>query len=423
VGAGDRPAVTALEDYGGFADRLRDTGLVTDPWVEGAPRFRARPHVISAGEKAALDGAAEAVAAVHHQLVCRVLEQPSLLDDFFGLTPAQKLMFLAGAPLWHGLARADVFLVDGRPPQVCELNCDTPSGLAEAAVLGRLGDVSPAGDPNARLEARFGRLLETFAASTEVAASGITVGLVYPTELAGDFGLLRLYQDWCQRRGLATVLGSPFNLHATPDGGVGLFGRRCDLLVRHYKTDWWGERRPIWDDEVPYADAEPLAGPLALVLSAVSARRCAVVNPFAAVLPQNKRAMAFLWEEQHRFDAEARAIIRDHVPETVRLERADRAQLRASRAEWVLKSDYGCEGEEVVIGRATDHQAWAACLERALPGRWIAQRYFSARRDDEGLCANHGVFLIGGQAAGLYTRLSAGATDAAALSVPVQVTP
>jgi glutathionylspermidine synthase len=234
---------------------------------------------------------------------------------------------------------------------------------------------------------------------------------------------VRLFEGWCQRRGMQTVLGSPFNLRPAADSGLTLFGRRCDLLLRHYKTDWWGERRPIWDDEAPFPDAEPLSGPLRLVLSALAARRCAVVNPFAAVLPQNKRAMAFLWEEQHRFDAGARAIIRDHVPETVRLERADRARLQAERTAWVLKSDYGCEGEEVVIGRDTDEAAWAECLQRALPGRWIAQRHFTARRDEEGLVANHGVFLIGGRAAGLYTRLSAGATDAAALSVPVEVIP
>jgi hypothetical protein len=418
-----RLAVILTDDYGAFADRLRGTGLVTDPWVEGAPRFRARPHVITAAEKAALDRAAEGVAEVHHQLVCQVLAEPALLDHFFGLTPAQKLMFLAAAPLWHGLARADVFLVDGGPPQVCELNCDTPSGLAEAAVLPALGGVSPERDPNVRLEARFGRMLEAFAAAVERPDGPLTVGIVYPTELAGDFGLVRLFEGWCQRRGMQTVLGSPFNLRPAADSGLTLFGRRCDLLLRHYKTDWWGERRPIWDDEAPFPDAEPLSGPLRLVLSALAARRCAVVNPFAAVLPQNKRAMAFLWEEQHRFDAGARAIIRDHVPETVRLERADRARLQAERTAWVLKSDYGCEGEEVVIGRDTDEAAWAECLQRALPGRWIAQRHFTARRDEEGLVANHGVFLIGGRAAGLYTRLSAGATDAAALSVPVEVIP
>jgi len=34
---------------------------------------------------------------------------------------------------------------------------------------------------------------------------------------------------------------------------------------------------------------------------------------------------------------------------------------------------------------------------------------------------NHGVFLVAGQAAGLYARLSRGATDAGALSAAVEI--
>ena len=56
------------------------------------------------------------MAAAHHELVCLVLREPALLDDFFGLTPAQKLMFLSSAPLWHGLARADVFFAPPTAP-------------------------------------------------------------------------------------------------------------------------------------------------------------------------------------------------------------------------------------------------------------------------------------------------------------------
>src|SRR6185295_4586894 len=102
-------------------------------------------------------------------------------------------------------------------------------------------------------------------------------------------------------RGLEVVLGSPYNLQPRPDGGVALFGTPCDLIVRHYKTDWWGERLPVWDDEAPYPDPDPLAGPLAILLRAQLAGRCAVVNPFAAVVPQTKKAMALMWEQQACF--------------------------------------------------------------------------------------------------------------------------
>jgi hypothetical protein len=44
-------------------------------------------------------------------------------------------------------------------------------------------------------------------------------------------------------------------------------------------------------------------------------------------------------------------------------------------------------------------------------------------RDELGRAANHGVFLVAGKAAGTYTRLSVGPTDATALSVPTLVKP
>jgi uncharacterized circularly permuted ATP-grasp superfamily protein len=142
-----------------------------------------------------------------------------------------------------------------------------------------------------------------------------------------------------------------------------------------------------------------------------------VLNPFGAVLPQNKRAFAFCCEELARFSPEAQAVIRSAIPWSSRLESADRGALLREREDWVLKSDYGCEGEEVAIGRETNPDAWADLLAHAIPRRWIAQRRFDARRDARGRIANHGVFVAAGCAAGLYTRLSVGATDAAAVSV------
>ena len=89
------------------------------------------------------------------------------------------------------------------------------------------------------------------------------VGILYPTELTEDLRWSRLYRRWFERRGWRVVLGSPFNLRRAGGGGVALFDVPCDVFVRHYKTDWWGERLPVWDDEEPFADPAPLAEPLA----------------------------------------------------------------------------------------------------------------------------------------------------------------
>jgi hypothetical protein len=233
--------------------------------------------------------------------------------------------------------------------------------------------------------------------------------------------MLALYRRWLEKRDWRVVLGSPFNLHATADGGVALFGCPCDVLFRHYKTDWWGERLPVWRDEVAYSDPEPLTQPLGVVLGAMLRGRVGVVNPFGAVLAQNKRTFAFMWEEIDRFPAWARPIIHNFVPRSLRMEAVAADTLLTERTHWVLKSDFGCEGDEVIVGAEVDDGVWSAAVQQAVPGRWIAQERFCPCRDKEGAAVNYGVYLIGGKAAGLFCRIQAAATDRRAVSAPVLV--
>ncbi len=100
---------------------------------------------------------------------------------------------------------------------------------------------------------------------------------------------------------------------------------------------------------------------------------------------------------------------------------ADPLALSRERERWVLKSDYGCEGEEVIVGAEVTDAVWRASLAAARPGRWVAQRRFDAVRDDAGRAVNFGVYLIAGRAAGLYARRSRLATDRAALSLAVSL--
>jgi len=415
----------ATADYAGFARQLMASGLVSDPWFDGTPRFQATSLLLARADHEAMARAAEGVAAVLDELRVIVEAEPALLDTFFALTPTQKLMWQASAPLWHGIARADVFLRDGQPPVVCELNCDTPSGLAEAVRLGELTAAAGFADVNRDLGAHVLAVVARFAGRVHRPAPDAppTVGIVYPTEMTDDLGLVVLYRRWLEQAGYEVMLGSPYNLQRVAGRGVGMFGRRCDVVLRHYKTDWWGERLPLRDDEQPFADPDPLTTPLAVLLDAELAGEVAVLNPFGAVLPQNKRAFAFCCEALDRFSLEAQAVIRSAMPWSLRLEAADRDALLREREDWVLKSDYGCEGEEVVIGRDVPADGWAELLAHAIPRRWIAQRRFDARRDLHGRVANHGVFVAAGCAAGLYTRLSVGATDAAAISVAPVVEP
>lgn len=403
------------EGYDAFARRIVASGILEDPWIDGAPRFREEPVILTERESSALHRAAEDVAAVYNELCLIVADEPGLLDDFFRLTPFQKAMWTASQPLWHGIARADVFVTD-EGLAFTEINCDTPTGEAEATVLGALAG-GP--DPNAGLEARFVAMVDELAAQLEPDAPK-AIGLVYPTEFTEDLSLVRLYKSWFERRGRDVVFGSPYNL-ASDARGTLLFDTPVGVVLRHYKTDWWGERESVWDDDV-LADPEPLAEPLQALLVGMSQGRTTVVNPFGAVLPQNKRSMAFFWEQIHRFSPRAQEIIQRHIPVTARLETMHEEQLAVQRAEWVLKSDYGAEGDEVIVGKHVTDEVWRASLQHARPGRWIAQRFFEAKPiDDAGSIVNHGVFLVAGEACGLYARVQVGPTDDRALSAPVVV--
>jgi hypothetical protein len=410
----------APDDYRAFAARLTAGGLVGDPWVDGQPRFDPRSLSLSAAVYAQLRACGEAVTAVHHELAAIVAAEPALLAGFFGLTDAQRFMWGLSAPAWHGVARADLFLT-AEGPRCCELNCDTPSGTSDALALGLAAQLQSDRDPNRDLGRRFLAMVAAFAAPVCRGHALPTIGIVYPTELTEDLGLISLYRSWLEARGARVVLGSPFNLRAQRDGRVALMDTACDVLVRHYKTDWWGERLPVWDDEAPLADPEPLVAPLRAIAEGTLAGRLAVVNPFGAVLPQNKRALAFMWEERGRFSPAGQRAIAAYVPFTARLEALERTQLRREREAWVLKSDYGCEGEEVIVGAEVDASVWDESLAHAIPRRWVAQRRFLPLREPDGDAVNYGLFVIAGRAAGLYARRAPGATDRGARSVAVAI--
>ena len=422
VGGG---AERAGDTYEAFARRITASGIVTDPWVSGEPRFREEPVILSAADARAMYRVAESVAEVYNELCLMVADEPEVLDSFFGLSPYQKAMWMASQPLWHTIARADVFVTD-EGLQIAELNCDTPTGEAEAIVLGPLAARAGTVDPNRALGTRFADVTEMLATAMLAKGAGSVdsslrrAGIVYPTELPEDLSLVRLYKKTFEERGWEVVLGSPYNLSHDEARGLLLFDDPISLVLRHYKTDWWGERQSAWDDE-ELLDPQPLEEPLEAVLAAMLGGRAAVVNPFGAVVPQNKRAMAFMWEQIHRFSRRAQETIRAHVPVTRRLEAFHLEQLAAQKDDWVLKSDYGSEGDEVVIGRLTTAEVWKESLAHARRGRWIVQRYFQAKEGPRGETINHGVFVLAGEAAGLYARVQVGATDDRALSAPVLI--
>ena len=408
------------QQYLEHASLLKATGLIMDPWIDGTPRFRQAPLSLRRSQWQALKNASEAVCLAYEAVVRRVLAEPALLDRL-GLTPHQRLMWAASAPMWHGVARADAFLTDDGIA-ICELNSDTPTGESEAVASGALARQKHGlEDPNEHLGDRFAAMVEAMHAALPQRSSLRSAAIVYPTELTEDLGFVTLIDRWLEQAGWKVTLGSPFNLREGGPTGLQMWGTPCDLVVRHYKTDWWGEREAVWKDESQYHDPAPLEEALSLVLRAQLEGRVAVVNPFGSVVTQNKRAMALMWEELDALPQEARDAVQRHVPRTVRMEAIEPEVLVRDRAEWVLKSDYGCEGDQVILGPLCDEQEWQEVVRDVVPEHWVAQRYFRARAGDDGQVMNHGVYLVGGEACGILCREQAGPTDPCATVVPVLI--
>ena len=61
-------ATATAAEYVRFAERLTASGLVTDPWVDGRPRFQAAPLRLARADHDAIARAAEDVAAVLDEL-------------------------------------------------------------------------------------------------------------------------------------------------------------------------------------------------------------------------------------------------------------------------------------------------------------------------------------------------------------------
>jgi len=409
--------------YGEFAQKLYATGIVSDPWLNGRERFRLQPAVLSRQQAADLYVVAERIAAVYHELTEIVLEHPELLDQFFRLTPWQQAMWLASEGRWHGIARVDLFVCTDGKIRSCEMNSDTPSGEAEAVVLNQLLYSPGLVDPNEGFDERFWQMLvashqarisNTSSPLHPLTPSPAQIAIIYPTDLPEDLSMIAIYRRWLESRNCRVTLGSPYNLGLDAERRVTVMGEPVDLIVRHYKTDWWGERELVWANQAPFADPDPLVRELSLLLEADAEARVTVVNPFGAVVTQNKLAMALMWERMDLFSAEARAWIVEYIPETRRLGALDPAQL--DQPSWVLKSDYGCEGDSVVVGPFVKPSDWQLSLAAAVPRHWVAQRFFEVTHIEDDLLPNYGVYLMGGRAAGLYTRLSPKATNYTAVT-------
>ena len=250
------------------------TGLVTDPWVDGQPRFARAPLRLPAraGAGAGRGGrAAWRPPSTRRPCRSRWPSRP-LLDDFFALTPVQKLLWAElGAAVARdgprrrvpgrgaGGAPADGVRAERRHPQRPARGGAAGPGHRRA---GRARSQPRAGGPLRRAAGALPRGASTAPAPPAPSRWASSTRPRSPATSAWSActsaGARRAAGRWCWAR--------PSTCGRRRAGGSPCSARPCDLLIRHYKTDWWGERLPIWADEDPYPDPEPLARPAVRLL-------------------------------------------------------------------------------------------------------------------------------------------------------------
>jgi hypothetical protein len=214
-------ARSETETYDAYAERVVESGIILDPWLAGEPRLAQEPLVVSEKQHAELARVAEDIAEAYEEMCQLVDEDDDVLDSFFALRPAHKLMWNAARPLWHGFARADVFdTPDGYV--ISELNCDTPTGEPEATVLSALAaaDRPDLIDPNRNLESSFVSMLGVMMERLVESSAPKTIGIVYPTEFTEDLSVVRL----------------SFSARHSTSGSTGTSAQRCsvDRSARFY---------------------------------------------------------------------------------------------------------------------------------------------------------------------------------------------
>ncbi len=370
-------------------DALASRWWKWDPFVDGVPSVSPEPLVLSRAEWDELCGLARAFGALCEKTGLWAREDPAAAE-FLGVTGDAGEAFRAAPRLrrWTlpGISRTDFFRT-ASGWVVPEFNTDCPGGHNEAEGLGAEVGAEHPGLANPT------RLLDAIVENLTAYHAHPTVGLLLATVYAEDLQVAALVEAALARRGIPAVRGSPDNLEW--DGRrLLLLGEPVDVLYRFYPTDW-------------LADV-PGRTPLFRALAAGAVR---LVNDFSEVAAQSKRVFALWQGNPGRLTEAERALVEAHAPRTEALDPARAGDYRRDRERLVLKRVWGRMGEEVLLGDLAAPAEWDEALGEAArePGLWAVQERFHAlptRHAERDVTACVGVYLVGGEPAGAYTRVS-----------------
>jgi glutathionylspermidine synthase len=246
--------------------------------------------------------------------------------------------------------------------RISEVNSDVPGGYAEAGLFTQLVAQAsaigePSGDPAAAL------------------CSAVSPASQVVSYLAREL----------QRCGVTTHLAQPEQVRWR-DGLAHLGDQRVDRVIRFYQAEWLAARRH-----------RAFLGGLATSLTPVT-------NPLQVIVSESKR-FPLVWDELRTPLPTWRMLL----PET----RDPRNTPWRTSDEWLLKTALCNTGDSVSIRELLTPAQWRrVALDVTLrPSQWVAQRRFETVPIDTprgSLFPCIGVYIVNGEAAGAYARLSHG---------------
>jgi glutathionylspermidine synthase len=391
------------------------------PYYRNNARYSKELEILPLMQVKRIYDAVHRIHSVYDELTMIVARQTELLTSFFGFTELQQALWNLSSVNWCGLTRADVFITLDNDIKIVELNSDTPSGIDEAILFDRYVNkyYRNAGTFNNSLREEWLALVDGAMHSLKFSDSMPTVGILFPTDIPEDMGMIFMLKQWIEESGKHVVLGQPQNIELNSDDRVMMFGQPIDIIIRHFKTDWWAESTNRRYTGSTPTKSRTLYKPLANIAHALSKQKVAVINPFSTILTQNKFCMAFMYEYLHLFSTDVQSSIKRYIPYTIRANSIDLEYVESHRERWVLKSIYGCEGVDTVVGMFNSDDEWKLGLEAINPNEWIVQEYYQFGQDDTEKYTNYGVYSVGRKPSGMYVRKSVNSTDNTSMVVPV----